>query len=338
MIRFSGSTRSPNIGDVPLSNIEVTDDQIGDIDCPQSSLDAGESMTCTAEGIAEEGQYRNEGLSGRYGSQRRQGPRQGSEPLSRELKQGKPDIRLEKSTNGEDADSPTGPMIPVGDPVLWEYEVTNTGDVPLSDIQVTDDQIGDIVCPMTTLEPGESMTCTAEGIAEEGLYRNEGRVVGTGPDGTDVRDKDRSHYFGKEEETGLEGCSHGYWKNHLGSVAPDGIFTVDLVGDVFVIPDSIAEIGDDTLLDALNYGGGPGVDGAARNLLRQAVGALLNAAHPDVDFPMTENQVINTVNAGSRDREPSDNSGRQGRVRRRQQPRLSAELARPGPQGPVCYR
>ena len=48
-------------------------------------------------------------------------------------------IDIEKATNGEDADNPTGPFILVGDPVEWTYVVTNTGDVQLSNVVVTDD-------------------------------------------------------------------------------------------------------------------------------------------------------------------------------------------------------
>jgi hypothetical protein len=54
---------------------------------------------------------------------------------------------------------------------------------------------------------------------------------------------------------------------------------------------------DDTLLDALNYKGGSGLKGAARNLLRAAVAALLNAASPNVDYPRTTAEVIADVNA-----------------------------------------
>ena len=52
-----------------------------------------------------------------------------------------------------------------------------------------------------------------------------------------------------------------------------------------------------TLLQALNFRGGSGTTGAARILLRTAVAALLNSAHPDVDYPRTTAEVIADVNA-----------------------------------------
>jgi hypothetical protein len=39
-----------------------------------------------------------------------------------------------------------------------------------------------------------------------------------------------------------------------------------------------------TLHEALSFTGGPGIEGAERLLLPQAVASLLNAAHPDVRF------------------------------------------------------
>jgi len=50
-----------------------------------------------------------------------------------------------------------------------------------------------------------------------------------------------------------------------------------------------------TLGDALGFSGWSGKCGKARKLYRQAVTALLNAAHPDVNFPMDEDQVISTA-------------------------------------------
>jgi len=93
---------------------------------------------------------------------------------------------------------------------------------------------------------------------------------------------------------GTQGCTPGFWKNH-----PDlwvGYNTDSLIGDVFDIPAELSDLADDTLIEALNYGGGKGTIGAARNLLRHAVAALLNASHPHVNYTMTDNQIINAVN------------------------------------------
>jgi hypothetical protein len=107
-----------------------------------------------------------------------------------------PAIDIEKATEGEDADAPPGPSIATGAVVTWTYRVTNTGDVPLSNVTVIDDRIGDIACPSTFLAPGASMLCTATGIAVEGQYENTGSVNGTSETGTTVSDSDASHYFG----------------------------------------------------------------------------------------------------------------------------------------------
>ncbi|WMW24959.1 NosD domain-containing protein [Methanolobus sediminis] len=106
-----------------------------------------------------------------------------------------PSINIEKSTNGMNADNSTGPQIIVGDTVTWTYNVTNTGNVNLIDINVTDSKGIEVNCPKTTLEPGESMTCTAIGIAELGQYSNYGNVTAMHGD-VEVQDSDLSHYFG----------------------------------------------------------------------------------------------------------------------------------------------
>ncbi len=203
-------------------------------------------------------------------------------------------IDIEKSTNGDDADTEPGPEILVGDPVIWEYVVTNVGDLDLTDIVVSDDQGVTVDCPQDSLEPGDFMTCTASGTAVEGQYSNIGTATGTHGDGEKATESDASHYFGLEEGTDEQGCSHGYWKNHLDSWAltsPD-----QLIKSVFAKAAAF-QAGSSTLLEALRFGGGPGPEGGAKILLRQAVAALLNAAHHDVGFPRTGAEVISSVDA-----------------------------------------
>lgn len=101
--------------------------------------------------------------------------------------------------------------------------------------------------------------------------------------------------FNPTDEPGFEGCTPGYWKNHPDSWPPTGYATGQTVGSVF----NAGEYGlnDDTLLDALSYGGGPGAVGGAKILLRAAVAGLLNASHPDTDYTMSAGALISAVNA-----------------------------------------
>ena len=77
-----------------------------------------------------------------------------------------------------------------------------------------------------------------------------------------------------------EGCSHGYWKNHLdrwpSAYEPDDLFSVHFA-DAF--PGM-------TLLDVLEERGGH-LDA----LGRESVAAVLNAADPDVEYAFTEEEV-----------------------------------------------
>ena len=94
--------------------------------------------------------------------------------------------------------------------------------------------------------------------------------------------------------TGDQGCTLGYWKNHEEDW--QGYTTAQTLESVFNVPDAL-NIDNVSLLDALSFQGGPGVEGGARILMKQAVAALLNAAHSDVDYPLTVAQVINQTNA-----------------------------------------
>jgi hypothetical protein len=119
-----------------------------------------------------------------------------------------PAIHIEKSTNGQDADSPTGPYIAVGGPVTWEYVITNPGDSPLSNIIVTDSEAG--VTPVyvsgddgdNILQTTETWIYQASGTAVAGQYANTGTVTGTPLVGPDVSDDDPSHYTSTPHEVG----------------------------------------------------------------------------------------------------------------------------------------
>ncbi|HEX7185807.1 MAG TPA: hypothetical protein VF756_28540 [Thermoanaerobaculia bacterium] len=285
-----------NTGAVALSEVRVTDDKGVAVSCPKTSLRPGESMTCTGSGTATAGQYRNLGTvtaktscnvtvsdddaSHYFG----RGPRPAS-------------IDIEKHTNGQDADTPTGPEINVGNPVLWEYFVTNNGQVVLNQIQVTDNRGVAVSCPKSTLQPNETMRCTGNGTATAGQYSNIGTVTGNPPTGSPVTDSDPSHYFGRIPPTGNQGCTPGYWKNHEDSWPATGYSTSQRVQSVFAQASGYPSLGSASLHEALSFDGGSTLDGAAGNLLRAAVASLLDSAHPGVNYPRSTASVISDVNA-----------------------------------------
>lgn len=195
-----------NTGSITLTDLVLTDDKVGLIgpgglsNCPPAGtiLGPGDSLTCTATGVAQLGQYANTGLVTGITQIGVVAPRQtvtATDP-SHYFGLAGPAIVIKKATNGEDADTPTGPLIPVGGAVTWTYVVTNTGNVILSPVTVTDDRGVLVSCPKNVLAPQENMLCTGTGIAVAGQYANIGTAVGIPPAGPPVTSTDPSHYFG----------------------------------------------------------------------------------------------------------------------------------------------
>ncbi len=193
-----------NTGNVPLTNVGVTDAAVSavatdEISCSATTLAAGASTTCTASGTAVESAidvpFTNTGtVTAAYGAV----PVTASDGSS--YFGSAPSINVDATTNGED-----GPYIPVDDAVTWSYLVTNTGNVTLTNVGVTDSAVSavatvDISCSATTLAAGASTTCTASGTAAESaigvFFTNSGTASGTPPVGAAVTDSDGSSYFG----------------------------------------------------------------------------------------------------------------------------------------------
>lgn len=80
---------------------------------------------------------------------------------------------------------------------------------------------------------------------------------------------------------GMQGCTPGYWKNHTSAwqEANPGQLVKNKYSDA---TDFVANW---TLLQALQGGGGPGVNGGAQILARAAVAAWLNAADDNLGYP-----------------------------------------------------
>ena len=85
------------------------------------------------------------------------------------------------------------------------------------------------------------------------------------------------------DNIGNQGCTPGYWKNHTDNWeehTPGSSFAAEF--GTALAGTSFANV---TFLQALQGGGGSGLDGARAILLRAAAAAFLNAAHEDVGYP-----------------------------------------------------
>ncbi|MDO9226346.1 MAG: SdrD B-like domain-containing protein [Pseudomonadota bacterium] len=158
-------------------------------------------------------------------------------------------------TDWFDADTPTGPYIPVGGVAQFKYEITNTGSVALSNIQVIDDRIASLIFVGGDtdndgmLDVDETWTYLAsEFVTMAGLHTNIGTVTGFDANtGSIVSDSDAANYTTSE---------------------------------------LIASIGDRVWLDANANGiqdlGEEGIEGVAVNLL-DSLGALIASTVTDTD-------------------------------------------------------
>lgn len=290
-----------NTGQVTLTHVQVTDDQGVAVSCPKTTLAAGESMTCTGSGTAVACQYTNLGTAtGKAGAVT-------VSDDDRSWYYGQPNaaLDLESAVNGNDADTAPGIAVSAGQALQWTHVVKNNGNVTLTGITVADDQGLAVSCPKTTLAAGESMTCTGGGTASAGQHRHVASAAGKTPCGASVSDSDPTHYFYDPPAPGGQGCTPGYWKNHTDSWPATGYSPGQKVQSVFAKASLYPGLGSDTLHAALSFKGGSTLEGAAGNLLRASVAALLDASHPGVDYPRTPASVISDVDAalasGNRD-------------------------------------
>ena len=184
------SYKVTNTGNVTLDPVVVTDPMPGlsDISCPDTSLAPWASETCTAD-------YTTTQSDVEQGSLCNTGTATGTAPNWQDVTATSslcipaaqsPSISLEKSASITSYSAP-------GTPVTYSYKVTNTGNVTLDPVVVTDPMPGlsDISCPDTSLAPWASETCTADytttqSDVDQGSLCNTGTATGTAPNWQDV--------------------------------------------------------------------------------------------------------------------------------------------------------
>jgi uncharacterized repeat protein (TIGR01451 family) len=174
-----------NTGNVTISALTVTDDKIATVTCPVTTLAPGESTTCTGtyfttQADLDAGSVTNNASATGTPASGTLTPTTDSATVNATAT---PTLTLDKTVVSGN------PYAAVSDVVNYEYVVTNTGNVTISALIVTDDKIATVTCPVTTLAPQASTTCTGsytitQADLDAGSVINNAGATGTPASGT----------------------------------------------------------------------------------------------------------------------------------------------------------
>nr|BFF21354.1 hypothetical protein GCM10025730_48750 [Promicromonospora thailandica] len=184
-----------NTGDVAIDDLAIDDPKVGAITCEATSIEPGDTVTCatdepyvvTDEDV-EAGAVENSATA--TGTPPGTDTPIGSPPseTSTPTEAPDPDLSVVKSASPSDPASYT-----VGQEIAYSFEVTNTGNVPLSDVTVDETEFSGTgeapvpACPAdVVLAPGDSLTCTASYVltqddVDSGELTNTATATGTPP-------------------------------------------------------------------------------------------------------------------------------------------------------------
>lgn len=186
-----------NTGNVTLTNATLTDSILGPITIP-TTLVPGATFTVDVTGTWAAGQNTTlatvNALSGTVTVS-------DTDPANYFGTPAVPTIDLEKlvsADNGltfDDADIAPGPDVSQTTNPVFRFIVTNTGNVTLTNIVLTDSVIGSIATPVTTLLPSQSFTVDKTGVWTIGEQVNTATATGRYENVT-VIDTDPAHYVG----------------------------------------------------------------------------------------------------------------------------------------------
>ena len=162
-----------NTGFVTITNVSVTDPKVSPIACtpeanPIASIAPGATVNCTGSYLITQtdinaGQVNNTGTGD---------PTETPPDTSDEI------TNLPQLAAMTIVKSSATTEVVAPNPVLYSYLVTNTGNVTLNGISLSDDNDEDnLSCPSTSLEPGEFMTCSASHSVIQADIDNNGSPV-----------------------------------------------------------------------------------------------------------------------------------------------------------------
>jgi len=170
-----------NTGDVPVDITSLTDSVLGDVAAPtgfSGTLAPTEDVTFTITGPIAAGEYHNTATV----KWRESGTQVEQAPATADWYGFGETTGLAIVKKGNDAvatTADTAVQVPADSTVTWTYTVTNTGNIPATNVTLVDDQVaaGDITVLSPTgfdgtLAPGAHVVFTASGPVPAGAYVN----------------------------------------------------------------------------------------------------------------------------------------------------------------------
>lgn len=174
-----------NTGNTSIDALTVTDNRIPVVICPVTTLAVGASTTCTGDYTITQADIDAGSVTNFMAANGT--PPAGSlatitDTATITAAPAAPALTLDKT-------STTPTYAAVDEVVSYDYLVTNTGNVTVSALAVTDDKIAVVTCPATTLAPAASTTCTGsytivQADMDTGLVTNNASATGTPARGT----------------------------------------------------------------------------------------------------------------------------------------------------------
>jgi uncharacterized repeat protein (TIGR01451 family) len=251
---ISYSITVTNTGNVTLNNVVVTDPNAVGLDCLPAagnqttipSLAAGASVVCSAshtvtQADLDAGHYWNQACADDNDGDGEAGANPVCDDVDTPGEQS-PELSIVKDDGGATYDE-------VGDVIHYTIVATNTGNVTLHDVVITDPNAVNLVCnpalPVADLAPGDSISCTAEHVVTQddldaGSYLNTACV-----------DDEMGEQGAGADEACDDEETPGEQNPVLDIVKDDGDATYDEVGDVIHYTIVATNIGNVTLHDVV---------------------------------------------------------------------------------------
>ena len=186
-----------NTGNVTLDPVKVTDAKVGAVTCPSGRLAPNDSVTCTAapyvvtQADTDAGKVDNTATAS--GTPPTGSPVTDTDSTTTPIAQHASIDLVKSAGNVYDVN---GNGLDDGDTVTYTFRVTNTGNVTLSGVNVSDPKVGPVSCPTAPLAPGAAVDCDprtyplTQADIDSGSVVNHATVTGISPAGETVTDDD----------------------------------------------------------------------------------------------------------------------------------------------------